>query len=691
MTLLIPFPIPEPDPATPIFGDKTVVTVDAGTSAEVAVPTGTTEGDRLVLWLAKTETATFTGLTGWTQTVAEESVTGAVLYAWEKAASAADAVVSSPPPSYTPAWTGADDAVAMMVNVDQCGASTFKSTDDEASPTMWDGIVLHCDGADESTAFTDSGDHSLTVTAEGGADVTTSVKKFGSGGLALNGSDAFVSVAHHSSQNPGSGDFLFFDGFVYYSSIPGSGAVTFSAKYAQSAFTQGWAIQQNFNFSPGRLVVVMNSGGGGNSWVSTVGFNPFVETFYHLRIIRHDGFIYFYVGGTQLGDAVANTETISNTELVTVGAVINNGGTYEAFFPGVFDEVRVGGPVPTPGAFTPPTEPLAYSQLTCPAVTTGSPNNFVVRAMACSGAPTVTEPAGTTAIASQASPNSLVTLAAAYEAAASAGDVGTAAFTLSAAQPWAAATVALRAGDENPTAPWLNLLSLIFTSTSSQYLSRAWGSGGTSRKVGTFSVSYKRASTGAYMYAFAGGEATGNNEFHISFTDTNNIRVFNSSGDSANLTKISTATFTDTTIWHTLVVAWDMDQADAANRVRVYHDEVEITSWVTDTVPAQGTNLAINGYNTTYTIGRINYAATGYYNGRFDEVIYVDGQQLTPDSFTSANLPKNYEGAFGTKGFELRFEDPTSTTTLGNDTSGNGSNWTLNSMSTSNSSADVPA
>lgn len=72
----------------------------------------------------------------------------------------------------------------------------------------------------------------------------------------------------------------------------------------------------------------------------------------------------------------------------------------------------------------------ASAEAICPDLSTGSANNLILRIAATGGAPTVTEPAGTTAIASQASPNNLVTLAVAYEIAASYGAVGTAAFAL---------------------------------------------------------------------------------------------------------------------------------------------------------------------------------------------------------------------------------------------------------------------
>lgn len=237
----------------------------------------------------------------------------------------------------------------------------------------------------------------------------------------------------------------------------------------------------------------------------------------------------------------------------------------------------------------------------------------------------------------------------------------------------------------------VNSRSLQFTAASSQALSRSWGtSGTTSNKVMTFSAFYKRASTGAAMAIFCGGESTSNNELMIRLDASNKIEVRGLIGGVVALQRTSTATFTDTSGWHHYCTSIDMAQATAANRVRVYHDGTEITSWATDTVPAQNTALPWNNYNTTYYIGRLNYAAVNYYDGLLDELIYVDGQQLLPTDFASGATPIAYAGTYGTKGFRLRFEDNTSTTTLGQEDSGNGLNWTLVNMSTSNSSTTVP-
>jgi hypothetical protein len=82
---------------------------------------------------------------------------------------------------------------------------------------------------------------------------------------------------------------------------------------------------------------------------------------------------------------------------------------------------------------------------------------------------------------------------------------------------------------------------------------------------------------------------------------------------------------------------------------------------------------------------------TNYCNGYLADVHFIDGQALTPSSFTETNattgqlVPKAYTGSYGTNGFRLNFSDNSAATaaTLGADSSGNGNNWTPNNLSVS--------
>ena len=84
-------------------------------------------------------------------------------------------------------------------------------------------------------------------------------------------------------------------------------------------------------------------------------------------------------------------------------------------------------------------------------------------------------------------------------------------------------------------------------------------------------------------------------------------------------------------------------------------------------------------------IGRRSGTADRYGDFYLADFYVIDGQSLTPSSFTTVDgngllQPKAYLGSYGAMGFHLDFSDNSSTTssTLGKDTSGNGNHWTPN-------------
>lgn len=133
-------------------------------------------------------------------------------------------------------------------------------------------------------------------------------------------------------------------------------------------------------------------------------------------------------------------------------------------------------------------------------------------------------------------------------------------------------------------------------------------------------------------------------------------------------------------------------QATANNRVRLYVDGTEVTTWTTNTNPSQNAALQTN-FASPYSIGAFNNGTGNFFNGKLAQVYHIDGQQLTPSAFITGTpgTTKTYGGTYsGVFSFFLPFSDPTSTTTLGIDSSGQGNNWTLVNMTTANSSTDHP-
>jgi hypothetical protein len=224
--------------------------------------------------------------------------------------------------------------------------------------------------------------------------------------------------------------------------------------------------------------------------------------------------------------------------------------------------------------------------------------------------------------------------------------------------------------------------SLRFNSADSAYLNRTFGSG--SRKTFTYSFWAKRSSlsNGYLVSAFFNAS----NQTNIQFA-SDNLQVFSNAGGATQLSLITTQVFRDPSAWYHFVVAFDTTQATSSNRVKIYVNGSEVTSFGTSTYPSQNADTNYGDSATANYIG--SAGASNYLNGYLAEVFFIDGQALTPSSFGETDAitgrwkAKAYSGTYGTNGFYLKFADNsgTTSTTLGKDSSGNGNNWTPNNFS----------
>ena len=240
--------------------------------------------------------------------------------------------------------------------------------------------------------------------------------------------------------------------------------------------------------------------------------------------------------------------------------------------------------------------------------------------------------------------------------------------------------------------------SLRFRASATAYLNRTPGSTGSST-TWTWSSWIKRGVLGEGGVFYAGVFASSNDATGFQFRSDNTFQIFQNNGASTVLNKITTQVFRDPSAWYHLVCTFDTTNATAEDRVRLYVNGVRVTSF------SSNTNISLNGttyFNSTSYGNRIfrDYAAS-YLDGYLTEFNFIDGQALTPSSFGSTNAvtgvwqPARYTGTYGTNGFYLPFTNTTSTSTLGNDFSGNSNNWTTNNISltagvTYDSMTDVP-
>jgi hypothetical protein len=149
--------------------------------------------------------------------------------------------------------------------------------------------------------------------------------------------------------------------------------------------------------------------------------------------------------------------------------------------------------------------------------------------------------------------------------------------------------------------------------------------------------------------------------------------------------RITSQVFRDPSAWYHIVLSVDTTQATANDRLKLYVNGTQVTTFSTTNNPTQNADLGVNQAAATY----IGFSNTQYFDGYLTEINFIDGQALTPsdfgetDSATGVWKPKAYSGTYGTNGFYLKFADNsgTTSTTLGKDSSGNGNNWTPNNFS----------
>jgi len=198
--------------------------------------------------------------------------------------------------------------------------------------------------------------------------------------------------------------------------------------------------------------------------------------------------------------------------------------------------------------------------------------------------------------------------------------------------------------------------SLRFRRSNSGYLTRTPTVSGNQQKF-TFSYWFKRGTLSAEQVMF-GINSASNEIFTLAFLSGNTFRVFGRNGGTDVLNLTTTQLFRDPAAWYHIVVAIDTTQATSSNRAIVYINGVQVTAFGTATYPAQNTSLAWDSSSYAHNIGR---EPTGnYIDGEMTELNFIDGQQLTPNSFGTFNSygvwqPITYGGSYGTNGYYLPF------------------------------------
>ena len=223
-------------------------------------------------------------------------------------------------------------------------------------------------------------------------------------------------------------------------------------------------------------------------------------------------------------------------------------------------------------------------------------------------------------------------------------------------------------------------------STTVEFFERNVSSAG-SRTTGTFSAWVKKTDVTTAQYLFTFGNVDNDNgRTFARFQTDGTLRIGGGSTTWLNTNRV----FRDVAAWYHIVVAIDTTSGTADNRIRIYVNGVEETSFGTRNNPSQndvmGTNFGKQaiGYNTIDN--------NSGFNGYMCEVVIQDGVASAPtefgefDSASGIWIPKDASGAtMGTNGTYLKFENASS---MGAATAGNA--FTVQNINQNDQATDVP-
>ena len=219
---------------------------------------------------------------------------------------------------------------------------------------------------------------------------------------------------------------------------------------------------------------------------------------------------------------------------------------------------------------------------------------------------------------------------------------------------------------------------------------RPWGGITANTRTWTVSLWVKRTELGA---CYTWGAGTSGNDVLVVDFDSSDRLGFRSTKDAANDCVYRTnRVFRDTSAWYHLVFAVDTTSGTAGNRLRIYVNGVEETSFATETNFDQN-DLTLHNANGSYMeVGSV-IGESPRFNGYIAEVNSITGTQYAPTAFGKFDedsgiwIPIKFTGSYAENSVFLEFKDSSS---LGTDTSGNGQTFTLQNLSAADQATDTP-
>jgi len=221
-------------------------------------------------------------------------------------------------------------------------------------------------------------------------------------------------------------------------------------------------------------------------------------------------------------------------------------------------------------------------------------------------------------------------------------------------------------------------------------------SGAGDRDVFTMSFWVKRANIGSAQRIFTAGTSIGTNNDNLSsllFESNDTLKFFGEVSGSVSFTLQTNRVFRDPSAWYHIVVAVNTEDGTSSNRIKLYVNGVQESSFSSSSYMSQNTDTFFNATNKHV----ISYEGSGYLDCYLTEFHYIDGQQLAQTQFGEFDdngvwIPIKYTGTYGTNGFYLEFQQTgtsANSSGIGADTSGNDNHFTPTNLAATDITEDT--
>jgi hypothetical protein len=192
-------------------------------------------------------------------------------------------------------------------------------------------LLMHFNGANGSTTFTDNSPSPKTVTSNNGAAISTAQSKFGGGSGFFDGTDDYLSINYNSAFNFGTNSFTW-ETWIYPTNISGIDGI-----YATSG---GSGANPKFviHLNAGTPSIHYNNLTNGSDIYTTATSAVSINTWTHLAFVRNGSNWTWYINGNSAGSGTNNTNITFTSQPTYIGY---GGESYFTPFNGYIDELRV--------------------------------------------------------------------------------------------------------------------------------------------------------------------------------------------------------------------------------------------------------------------------------------------------------------------------------------------------------------